>query len=59
VEVTEAVRVERRAASKRLVELLAASDDPVIAYKAGLLAGLDACSAEGTLLRVSVAGADR
>lgn len=29
-----------RAASERLVELLAASDDPVIAYKASLLAGV-------------------
>lgn len=51
VDVTAAVRAERRAASGRLVELLAASDDPVIAYKAGLLAGLDPDSTDATSLR--------
>ena len=51
MEVNEAVRVEQRAASMRLVEMLAASDDQVIAYKAGLLAGLDPHSAAAKSLR--------
>lgn len=56
---TEAVPAERRAASRRLVEHLAASDDPVIAYKAGLLSGLDSDSAEAASLRSRISDSPR
>lgn len=49
--VAEAAGAERRAASGRLIEMLAASNDPVIAYKARVLAGLDPGSSEAESLR--------
>jgi len=48
--------VQRRAASERLVESLAASDDPVLAYKASLLAGMDPDSAEASTMRGRIPG---
>lgn len=49
------VRRERRAASARLIESLAAGDDPVLAYQARLLLGLDPASAEAETLRARIA----
>ena len=54
VELTAAARAERSAASKRLIESLASSDEPVSAYKASLLAGLDAESAQARALRARI-----
>ena len=48
--------MQRRAASERLVESLAASDDPVLAYKASLLAGMDPDSAEASTMRGRIPG---
>jgi hypothetical protein len=56
VDVIAAVRAERRAASERLVGLLADSDDPVVAYKAGLLAGLDPDSANARTRQDRISG---
>ena len=45
------MREERRAASKRLIAGLATSNDPVIGYKAGVLAGLHPGSPQARSLR--------
>ncbi len=45
----------RRAASAQLVERLAASDDPVLVYKARVLGGLSPDSDEGGALRARIA----
>jgi len=50
------VRLERRAASERLVESLTASDDPVIAYKARLLAGMDPGSVQARTMQGRIPG---
>lgn len=50
---------EGRAASTRLVAALATSDDPVLAYKARLLAGLPADSAEARDLRARIPASPR
>ena len=52
--VAEAAGAERRAASGRLVQVPAASDNPVIAYKARVLTGLDPASAEAESLRARI-----
>ncbi|HYO18754.1 MAG TPA: hypothetical protein VES02_08840, partial [Dermatophilaceae bacterium] len=44
------LRAQRRAASVLLIEQLATSDDPVLAYKSSLLAGLDPDSAKARVL---------
>lgn len=48
-------RARSAEASERLVERLATSDDPVLAYKAGLLCGLDPESAQARSLRDGIA----
>jgi len=48
---------QRRAASGRLIDRLCGSDDPVLAYKARLLAGMPAESAEARVLRARIAEA--
>jgi hypothetical protein len=45
------VRAQRRSASELLIEQLAASQDPVLAYKSSLLAGLDPSSAKALSMR--------
>ena len=45
---------QRRAASEQLIERLASSDDPVLAYKAGLLAGMSSESAEERALQARI-----
>ena len=50
------VATERRAASDRLVHTLSGSDDPVLAYKARLLEGTSATSAEAHALQARIPG---
>lgn len=50
------LRAQRRAASEQLVESLAISEDPVLAYKARLLVGVDPDSAEATMMRDRIPG---
>jgi hypothetical protein len=56
MDVLAGVRLQRRAASERLVESLAESGDPVLAYKASLLAGVDPGSAVATRIRDRIPG---
>lgn len=49
------VHPERSAASVRLIETLATSDDPVLAYKARLMLGLDPASPQAEALRGLIA----
>ena len=50
------VATQRRAASEHLIERLSGSDDPVLAYKAGLLAGMSPESAEARALQARIPG---
>src|ERR1039458_5071668 len=45
---------QRHAASEHLIERLSGSDDPVLAYKAGLLAGMSSESAEARALQARI-----
>jgi hypothetical protein len=56
VEIQAADRAERWRASEQLLARLAASDDPVVAYKARVLAGLAPDSSEARRLRARIAG---
>jgi hypothetical protein len=56
MEVPEGGRLQRRAASERLVESLATSDEPVIAYRARLVTGMDPGSAEAASMRNRISG---
>ncbi|HEY5181767.1 MAG TPA: hypothetical protein VIJ07_18680, partial [Dermatophilaceae bacterium] len=50
------VATQRRAASEHLIERLSGSDDPVLAYGAGLLAGMSPESAEARALQARIPG---
>lgn len=50
------VRTQRGAASDSLIEQLAASEDPVLAYKSSLLTGLDPDSAKARSMRERIPG---
>lgn len=50
------VRARRLAASESLIGRLAASEDPVLAYRAGLLSGRDPDSPAGRSMRARIAG---
>lgn len=56
---TDPVLADRRAASTRLLAQLAASDDPVVAYKAAVLSGRDPDSAEARSLRSRIPDSPR
>jgi hypothetical protein len=47
---------QRYAASEHLIKRLSGSDDPVLAYKAGLLAGMSSESAEARALQARIPG---
>jgi hypothetical protein len=53
---TGGVVLQRGAAAEQLVGRLAASDDPVLAYKAGLFAGMATGSARAQALQAEIAG---
>ena len=50
------VATHRRAASEHLIERLSGSDDPVLAYKAGLLTERSSESAEARALQARILG---
>ena len=50
------VATQRYAASEHLIERLSGSDDPVLAYKAGLLAGMSSDSAQARALQTRIPG---